>query len=78
MGCVEKWYRRSTGTVPILLGLGLDEFSMSATSILPVRTQLRDLTGEQAKSIKEAVLSLKTSEEVVEYVKKTFYIEYSL
>ncbi|MFK4473793.1 phosphotransferase system enzyme I (PtsI) [Paenibacillus sp. RC73] len=64
--------------VPILLGLGLDEFSMSATSILPVRTQLRDLTGEQAKSIKEAVLSLKTSEEVVEYVKKTFYIEYSL
>ena len=30
--------------VPLLLGLGLDEFSMSATSILKARTQIRDLT----------------------------------
>jgi phosphotransferase system enzyme I (PtsI) len=59
--------------IPILLSLGLDEFSMSATSILPVRTQIRELVGEQAKSMKEAVLSLKTSEEVVEFIKKTFY-----
>ncbi|MHA6529842.1 phosphoenolpyruvate--protein phosphotransferase [Paenibacillus sp. BAC0078] len=60
--------------IPILLGLGLDEFSMSATSILPARAQIKELASEQAKSVKDAVLSLKTSEEVVELVKKTFYI----
>ncbi|QEY93122.1 Phosphoenolpyruvate-protein phosphotransferase of PTS system [Bacillus amyloliquefaciens] len=30
--------------IPILLGLGLDEFSMSATSILPARTQISKLS----------------------------------
>src|SRR5699024_8598499 len=33
--------------IPILLGLGLDEFSMSATSILPARTQIRSLSKEK-------------------------------
>ncbi|MGW9527252.1 phosphoenolpyruvate--protein phosphotransferase [Paenibacillus terrae] len=65
---------REAKAIPILLSLGLDEFSMSATSILPVRTQIRELAGEQAKSMKEAILSLKTSEEVAEFIKKTFYI----
>lgn len=60
--------------VPILLALGLDEFSMSATSILPARAQIKDLSSEQAKGVKEAVLSMKTAEEVVEFVKETFGI----
>lgn len=64
--------------IPLLLSLGLDEFSMSATSILPARTQIKELTNEHAKSIKEAVLSMKTSEEVIELVKRTFYIHNSL
>ncbi|MBE0343273.1 phosphoenolpyruvate--protein phosphotransferase, partial [Paenibacillus sp. 28ISP30-2] len=64
--------------IPLLLSLGLDEFSMSATSILPARTQIKELASEHAQSIKEAVLSMKTSEEVIEFVKRTFYIHNSL
>ncbi|GLF90291.1 phosphoenolpyruvate-protein phosphotransferase [Bacillus safensis] len=58
--------------IPLLLGLGLDEFSMSATSILPARTQLSKLSKEEAASYKEHILSLSTTEEVVDFVKKTF------
>ena len=54
--------------IPILLGLGLDEFSMSATSILPARSQIKNLSKEKAKSLKEQILSKSTTEEVVEYV----------
>ncbi|KAF0995856.1 phosphoenolpyruvate--protein phosphotransferase [Geobacillus sp. TFV-3] len=58
--------------IPILLALGLDEFSMSATSILPARAQLKRLSKEDAARIKETVLSLGTAEEVVAFVKQTF------
>lgn len=58
--------------IPLLLGLGLDEFSMSATSILPARTQLSKLSKEEGASFKEHILSLSTTEEVVDFVKKTF------
>ncbi|ASS88250.1 phosphoenolpyruvate--protein phosphotransferase [Geobacillus stearothermophilus] len=58
--------------IPILLALGLDEFSMSATSILPARAQLKQLAKEEAARIKETVLSLGTAEEVVSFVKRTF------
>src|SRR5690625_7557290 len=33
--------------IPILLGLGLDEFSMSASSILPARSLIRSLSKER-------------------------------
>jgi phosphotransferase system enzyme I (PtsI) len=58
--------------IPILLGLGLDEFSMSATSILPARTQLRGISKEEAASYREKILSMGTAEEVVEFVKEKF------
>ncbi|PMC35093.1 phosphoenolpyruvate--protein phosphotransferase [Bacillus sp. UMB0899] len=61
--------------IPLLLGLGLDEFSMSATSILPARTQIKGLSKDQAQSIKETVLSMDTTEEVVAFVKETFQIK---
>ncbi|MFC0270657.1 phosphoenolpyruvate--protein phosphotransferase [Metabacillus herbersteinensis] len=60
--------------IPILLGLGLDEFSMSATSILPARTQIKGLSKEEAQSFKETILSMSTTEEVVSFVKETFSI----
>jgi len=60
--------------IPILLGLGLDEFSMSATSILPARAQIKNLSKEEAASFKEKILAMNTTEEVVEFVKKTFHI----
>ncbi|QHE53503.1 phosphoenolpyruvate--protein phosphotransferase [Pontibacillus sp. HMF3514] len=56
--------------IPILLGLGLDEFSMSATSILPARTQILSLSKEEMASYKDEILSKDTSEEVVEFVKE--------
>ncbi|MED0702625.1 phosphoenolpyruvate--protein phosphotransferase [Aeribacillus composti] len=60
--------------IPLLLGLGLDEFSMSATSILPARSQIKKLSKQEAESFKEKVLSMQTTEEVVSFVKKTFQI----
>ncbi|MFM9279484.1 phosphoenolpyruvate--protein phosphotransferase [Paenibacillus jiagnxiensis] len=62
--------------IPLLLGLGLDEFSMSASSILLARTQIKELANVDAKSMKEAVLSMKTSEEVIEFVKRTVTIHH--
>ncbi|WP_010532168.1 phosphoenolpyruvate--protein phosphotransferase [Lentibacillus jeotgali] len=56
--------------IPALLGLGLDEFSMSATSILPARTQLRGLSKETMTSYKDKLLSMGTTEEVVEFIKE--------
>ncbi|WP_077330241.1 phosphoenolpyruvate--protein phosphotransferase [Virgibacillus siamensis] len=56
--------------IPILLGLGLDEFSMSATSILPARTQIRELSKEKMASYKDKLLSMATAEEVMEFVKE--------
>ncbi|APC49081.1 phosphoenolpyruvate--protein phosphotransferase [Virgibacillus halodenitrificans] len=54
--------------IPILLGLGLDEFSMSATSILPARTQIRSLSKEKLAAAKDKILSMSTADEVVEYI----------
>jgi phosphoenolpyruvate-protein phosphotransferase (PTS system enzyme I) len=59
--------------IPILLGLGLDEFSMSATSILPARSQLKKLSKKEAESFKQTILSMSTTEEVVDFVKKKFF-----
>lgn len=58
--------------VPILLAFGLDEFSMSATSILRVRSQLKKLSKQEAERVKDHILSLATTEEVVRFVKETF------
>jgi phosphoenolpyruvate-protein phosphotransferase (PTS system enzyme I) len=61
--------------IPILLGLGLDEFSMSATSILRARSQMKKLSKEEAARFKETILSMRTAEEVIAFVKGTFHIE---
>src|SRR5690606_30051704 len=61
--------------IPILLGLGLDEFSMSTTSILPARAQMKKLSKAEIANYKEKILSMSTTEEVVEFVKKNFMTE---
>lgn len=58
--------------IPILLGLGLDEFSMSATSILKARSQIRKLSKEDIEKHVDAILSMSTAEEVVSFVKEQF------
>ncbi|MDG4655720.1 phosphoenolpyruvate--protein phosphotransferase [Ectobacillus antri] len=55
--------------IPLLIGLGLDEFSMSATSILPARTQIRKLSKTEMQELANKALNMSTAEEVVELVK---------
>ncbi|GAA0441978.1 phosphoenolpyruvate--protein phosphotransferase [Lentibacillus halophilus] len=57
-----------TIAIPALLGLGLDEFSMSATSILPARTQIRGLSKETMASFNEKLLAMNTTDEVIEFI----------
>ena len=52
----------------ILLGLGMDEFSMSASSIPQVKKIIRSVSYEDAKAIAEKALNLETGEEVKEMV----------
>lgn len=54
--------------LPLLLGLGLDEFSMSASSILPARSLLAKLSKEEMASLATKALEQSTAEEVVELV----------
>ncbi|WP_017470677.1 phosphoenolpyruvate--protein phosphotransferase [Amphibacillus jilinensis] len=56
--------------IPILLGLGLDEFSMSATSILPARTQIKDLSKEELASYKDKLLAMSTADEVEAFIRE--------
>lgn len=54
--------------IPILLGMGLDEFSMSPLSILPARKLIRSLSLEEAQKLAEEVLKLSTAEEIENYL----------
>ena len=56
---------------PLLLGLGLDEFSMSATSILAQRKLIKSVSKADMETLVEKALDCATSEEVVELVKST-------
>ncbi|WP_129707099.1 phosphoenolpyruvate--protein phosphotransferase [Priestia megaterium] len=60
--------------IPILLGLGLDEFSMSATSILKARSQICQLSKADIEPHLDTILSMSSTEEVIEFVKSTFHI----
>ena len=55
--------------VPVLLGLGLDEFSMSATSILKARKIVNSLSKKEMEELANKALTLDTAEEVLELVK---------
>ncbi|WP_096435983.1 phosphoenolpyruvate--protein phosphotransferase [Alteribacter populi] len=58
--------------IPLLLGLGLDEFSMSATSVLPARSQIAQLTKEETEQVAERALNMQTSDDVKALVEETF------
>lgn len=63
----------------ILLGLGLDEFSMSAASIPVIKSIIRSVSYEKAREIADHALELETPEEILEYSKgilKQLNIEY--
>jgi phosphotransferase system enzyme I (PtsI) len=56
--------------IPLLIGLGLDEFSMSATSILKARSQISKLGKAEMEELAKEVLNMRTTEEVIQAVKK--------
>ena len=58
--------------IPILLGFGLDEFSMSPISILPARKLINSLSYEKMQEFSNEILSMGTSEEIKAYVNKNF------
>lgn len=54
--------------IPLLLGLGLDEFSMSATSILKARRQINGLSKNKMTELANRAVDCATQEEVIELV----------
>jgi len=54
--------------VPILLGLGLDEFSMSATQILKARKVVTGLSYADMQKLAEKCLNMDSAAEVLDYV----------
>ncbi|REH75331.1 phosphoenolpyruvate--protein phosphotransferase [Staphylococcus felis] len=55
--------------IPLLLGLGLDEFSMSATSILKARRLIQNLSTTEMTQLADRAVNCATVDEVVELVK---------
>ena len=53
----------------ILLGLGLDEFSMTASSIPLIKNILRSVSKAECEEVANKVLTMDTAEEITEYAK---------
>lgn len=54
--------------IPVLLGLGLDEFSMNAPAIPLAKYILRTLSYEKCKDIAQKALQLSSPEEITAFV----------
>ena len=52
--------------IPLLLAFGLDEFSVSATSVLKTRKTISDCTMDECKALVDKVMACVTEEEVLE------------
>lgn len=57
-------------TAVLLAGFGLDEFSMSPSSILKVKKVIRSIGYEYAKEVADTAMGFATSEDVEKYLKK--------
>ncbi len=55
---------------PVLVGMGLDEFSMSATSILNIRRIISEINKSEAEVLVDQVLDAETEAEVKELINK--------
>ena len=56
--------------IPILLGLGLDEFSMNPPAIPFAKRLIRAISMENARDVAETALNLKGDQEIREYVQR--------
>jgi len=57
----------------ILVGMGLDELSMSSASIPKVKEVIRGINIREAKELVEKILTLQSADEIEEVLKKTMY-----
>lgn len=61
--------------LPLLMGMGLDEYSMSASSILRTRSMMKGLDTAKCQELVEKALQLDKVEEVQDLVKQTLNIK---
>lgn len=59
-----------TRLTPVLLGFGLDEFSMSPSSILKVRKCITNFEYTKVKEVSDHILKLGTAREIENYIKE--------
>ena len=57
--------------IPLLLAFGLDEFSVSATSVLKTRKTISDCTMDECKALADKVMACVTEEQVVEILRSS-------
>ena len=62
----------------ILLGLGLDELSVSPAMLLEVKKIIRSVTYAEAQKIAEKALQLKTSQQIERYIRNVMSTRYKL
>lgn len=56
--------------IPLLVGMGLDEFSMSATSILAARRQIAQIDITKAQALADKALAADNQDEVAKLVEE--------
>ena len=56
--------------IPVLIGMGLDEFSMSPISILKARGIIRNISQEKMRDLAMQVINLPTAEDVEKFIEK--------
>ena len=62
--------------IPILIGMGLDEFSMSPISILRARGIIRNISQEKMKDLAGQVVNLPTAKEVEKFIEDNIIVKY--
>lgn len=65
-------------SAPVLLGLGLDELSMSPSAILPLRQLIRGLNYRETQKLAVSALALGSQEEVKNLMEKSMTVIHSI
>jgi len=61
--------------IPLLIGMGLDEFSMSPISILKARWIIKNISYKNMKNLAEQAINLPTAKDVEEFIEKNINIK---
>lgn len=61
--------------IPVLVGMGLDEFSMSASSMLRARWIINNISKKEMEVLVEDILEIPTAEEVKQFISENVKID---